>query len=217
MLHVDIPSRTDIAHLNAVRAVCCVSIYLQTSPVTQHAQQDRIEFKNLGRTALDQLRANDTEKSAVAAIAEAIDDLVDDDEFWRFQANSLAVLITPDATRTYRLPNRLTNMVEVSDRFHVKPLLRAMTVPQSAYRPGARAERGARRRGVGRPAARTTRQGRRHAAAMSASARRARRRSAIARRADAFTAARGRRCGCASTHGRSTARCAICWAVARSR
>ncbi len=133
MLHVDIPSRTDIAHLNAVRAVCCVSIYLQTSPVTQHAQQDRIEFKNLGRTALDQLRANDTEKSAVAAIAEAIDDLVDDDEFWRFQANSLAVLITPDATRTYRLPNRLTNMVEVSDRFHVKPLLRAMTVPQSAF------------------------------------------------------------------------------------
>jgi len=133
MLHVDIPSRSDIAHLIAVRAPACVSIYLRTTPVTQAAQQDRIELKNLARTALDQLRAADTDKRAVASIEEAIDDLVDDDEFWRFQAASLAVFATPDATRTFRLPNRLEPMVEVSDRFHVKPLLRAVTVPQTAF------------------------------------------------------------------------------------
>ena len=32
---------------------------------------------------------------------------------------------TPDALRTFRLPNRLTTVVEVSDRYHLKPLLRA--------------------------------------------------------------------------------------------
>ncbi|MFD2399460.1 hypothetical protein ACFSVJ_25605 [Prauserella oleivorans] len=34
---------------------------------------------------------------------------------------------------TYRLPNRLPSTVEVSDRFHVKPLLRAVTFPQAAF------------------------------------------------------------------------------------
>jgi len=133
MLHVDIPSRTDIEQLISVRATACVSIYLRTSPVTEHAQKDRIELKNLARDALEQLRVNETGKRAVVAIEEAIDDLVDDDEFWRFQANSLAVLATPDSTRTFRLPNRLENLVEVSDRFHIKPLLRALTVPQTAF------------------------------------------------------------------------------------
>jgi hypothetical protein len=35
--------------------------------------------------------------------------------------------------RTFRLPNRLQPIVEVSDRFHIKPLLRSITVPQSAF------------------------------------------------------------------------------------
>jgi hypothetical protein len=53
-------------------------------------------------------------------------------EFWRFQARTLAVFATPDATTTFRLPHRLQPAVEVSDRFHVKPLLRALTFPQVA-------------------------------------------------------------------------------------
>lgn len=133
MLHVDIPSRSDIERLITVRAPACVSIYLSTSPVTQDTQKDRIQLKNLARTGLDQLRAGDSNKRAVAAIEEAIDDLVDDDDFWRFQANSLAVFATPDTTRTFRLPNRFEPLVEVSDRFHIKPLLRCITVPQTAF------------------------------------------------------------------------------------
>jgi Bacterial archaeo-eukaryotic release factor family 11 len=133
MLHVDIPSRSDIEHLISVRAPGCVSIYLRTTPITQEARKDRIELKNLGRTGLEQLRATDADKRAVASIGEAIDDLADDDEFWRFQANSLAVFAMPESTRTFRLPNRLEPLVEVSDRFHVKPLLRCLTVPQTAF------------------------------------------------------------------------------------
>ena len=35
--------------------------------------------------------------------------------------------------RTFRLPNHLVEMVKVSDRFHVKPLLRAVSFPQAAF------------------------------------------------------------------------------------
>lgn len=71
-------------------------------------------------------------KADVAETREELEALVDDDEFWRYQARSLAIFATPEALTTFRLPNRLVAMVEVSDRFHVKPLLRAITFPEVA-------------------------------------------------------------------------------------
>jgi hypothetical protein len=95
--------------------------------------RDRIELKNLAKEALRQLETASTDKRRVAALMEHLDDLVDDDEFWRFQAHSLAVLATPDNVRTFRVPNALAKIVEVSDRFHLKPLLRAIAFPNTCY------------------------------------------------------------------------------------
>ena len=133
MLYVDIPTRVDIQRLGAVRAAACVSVYLPTTPLTQDAQADRIALKNLAGSAVDQLRARGADKAEVAAIEESLADLVDDDEFWRFQARSLAVLATAAETLTFRLPNTLQAVALAGDRFFIKPLLRALTVPQSAY------------------------------------------------------------------------------------
>lgn len=131
MLHVDIPTRAEIDELIRNRGSARVTLYLPTTPVTQHAQADRIALKNLTGEALIPLADHD--KREVRVIEELLFDLVDDDVFWEFQANSLAVFVTPESLRTFRLPNRLQPIVEVSDRFHVKPLLRASTVPQSAF------------------------------------------------------------------------------------
>ena len=133
MLHVDIPSRADIERLSNARSPACLSIYLPTTPVTQDAQADRIAMKNLARDGLGKLATDGVPKRTVAAIEEALDDLIDDDEFWRFQANSLVVLATPDETLTFRLPNALEPVVVAGDRFFIKPLLRAVTVPQAAF------------------------------------------------------------------------------------
>ncbi len=40
---------------------------------------------------------------------------------------------TPDALTTFRLPNRLVSLLAVSDRFHLKPMLRSVTFPQVAF------------------------------------------------------------------------------------
>ena len=69
-----------------------------------------------------------------AAIAEQLDDLIDDNEFSRFQAHSLVIFATPEnVPRTFRVPNAFEPLVIVSDRFHVKPLLRSVSLPQSCY------------------------------------------------------------------------------------
>lgn len=133
MLHVDIPTSADLHLLAERRADAAVSIFLPTTPVAGEVSGDRTVLKNLADEALAQLEAAGHHKRDVAAISDLLHGLVDDDEFWRFQANSLAVYATADGVVSYRVPNALTPMVEVSDRFHLKPLLRAVTFGNAAY------------------------------------------------------------------------------------
>lgn len=133
MLYVDTPALSDLRKLNEVRADACVSIYVPTTPLTQDIEASRIETGNLVKQAYEQLEADGFDKRRLAALGEQLDDLLDDDEFWRFQAHSLAILATPDSIRTFRLANRLQAVVEVADRFLLKPLLRAITFPHDAF------------------------------------------------------------------------------------
>src|SRR4029077_2726498 len=61
------------------------------------------------------------------------DDLHEDNAFWAELAHSLAVFAGPDGLRSFRLPNHLGEEAHVADRFYVKPLLRAVTFPQTAF------------------------------------------------------------------------------------
>ncbi len=133
MLYVDIPTLPEFRALAMMRADACVSIYLPTTPVTTETGGSRIEFKNLSRQAIAQLQDAGFDKRRLAGIAEQLDDLGGDDVYWRYLAHSLAVLATPDLMRTFRLPNQLTPLAEVSDRFHLKPLIRAITFPHAAF------------------------------------------------------------------------------------
>lgn len=133
MLHIDLPTRAEILKLSETRASPCVTIYLATTPLTEAAQADRIALKNLGKEAVAQLEAAGTAKRSIWPIEQALAEIGEDDEFWAHQANSLAVLVTPDSVRTFRLPSKLESQVHVSDRFHLKPILRAITFPHDAY------------------------------------------------------------------------------------
>ncbi|MDP1702044.1 MAG: hypothetical protein Q8L53_13925 [Aestuariivirga sp.] len=133
MLYVDIPTQQEIRLLNKRRADACVSIYLPTTPLTQHVVASHTALGNLSRQAFGQLEKAGYDKRRLTLMQAHMDDLLDDNEFWRLQANSLAVLLTPDDIRTFRLANRLQESVEVSDRFHLKPLLRAVAYRHTAF------------------------------------------------------------------------------------
>jgi hypothetical protein len=132
-LHTDIPSRGQIERLLRAGGDHLVSIYLPTSPITPEADAARIAFKNLAAEAVAELRTPGPDADDREAIAQALDDLNDDRDFWTEQAHSLAVFADPHGLRSFRLPNRLTAAVQVADRYYVKPLLRAVTFPQTAF------------------------------------------------------------------------------------
>lgn len=133
MLHIDLPTRSDLERLLTGRDPGSVSIYLATTPLTVDIEASRIELKNLAARALELLGATAVPKRDILAIGDLLGDLDGDDEFWAHQAHSLALFATPGHLTTFRLPNRLGSVVVVSDRFHVKPLLRAVTFPQAAF------------------------------------------------------------------------------------
>lgn len=133
MAHKDIPSRADIDVLANVRQPNCVSIYTPSGPLPEDGERARIELKNQLRDVVAQCEAAGTDKSVIDHIKESVENLLKDTMFWQYQANSLAIFIAEDMVETYRLPNRFTATVDIADRFYIKPLLRTITFPQSAY------------------------------------------------------------------------------------
>lgn len=133
MLYVDVPTLSEFKALHAHREDVCVSIYLETTPLSQFWDASRIALGNLMRTAATQLAEKGVSKNDIATMTQEIESLQEDYEFWRLQAHSLAVLLTPTSIRTFRLPNKLTQTVQVSDRFHLKPLLRSITFRNAAF------------------------------------------------------------------------------------
>ena len=206
-LHTDLPTRTQIDRLIESRHAASVSIYLSTSP-TSNGDAERIELKNLATEAKRQLELAGADRTDLVALDEAINELSDDDAFWHHQARSLAIFVTPDALTTFRLPNHLVDLVEVSDRFHVKPLLRAVTFPNVGVRARARPGIGSAHRG--RPGDRPRRGERPRSSDRHRGCRRQVFHQGSWPQREAPRLTRGRRCRCASTRARSTRRSALC-------
>ena len=133
MLYVDIPTASDLLSLAEQRYPVSVSLYLPTTPVSTKAQGSRIELKSLIRSAVQELERRGADAADIAAVDDLGHSLVDDAEFWRFQAHGLAVFATPHSIRHYRLPNRLELRCSVSDRFQITQLLRSVTFPNAGY------------------------------------------------------------------------------------
>jgi len=154
MLDIDIPGLEEFKALARVKGETCVSLYLPTSPIGSSAKVNRTAFKDLAKEALSQLKEAGIGKAGIAAFEHQFDclagaepDVQDQDKvreqrcakpdpiesFWHYQASGLAVLVTSGATRTFRLPNSPKPLAEVADRFHLTPLIRAMTAPHDVY------------------------------------------------------------------------------------
>jgi hypothetical protein len=152
MLHIDIPGLEEFKVLAQVKGETCVSLYLPTSPLGSSAKVNRTAFKDLAKEALSQLKEAGIGKAGIAAFEHQFDRLAGAEpdaqdkvrkqrrakpdpieSFWHYQASGLAVLVTSGATRTFRLPNSPKPLAEVADRFHLTPLIRAMTSPHDVY------------------------------------------------------------------------------------
>ncbi|GAB1541946.1 hypothetical protein NUACC21_46190 [Scytonema sp. NUACC21] len=100
-----------------------VSIYMPMQTAGPEVRQNSIRFKNLVKDAEARLiDAGINHNDAVALLAQAHS--LDRTDFWeQIGDQGLAVFISHDVFRYYTLPLEFDELVVVTDRFHIKPLL----------------------------------------------------------------------------------------------
>ncbi|MFW6102526.1 MAG: hypothetical protein ACOC6O_02595 [Chloroflexota bacterium] len=98
------------------------SIYMPTHRAGD-TQQDPIRLKNLLREAEGRLVDYGLRVSDAGKLLEPAQQLLRDSHFWQHQGDGLAIFLSPEIFRYYRLPYSFQDLVVVAERFHIKPLL----------------------------------------------------------------------------------------------
>jgi hypothetical protein len=86
-------------------------------------QQDPIRLKNLLGEAEEVLVTMGLRSPEAGELLEPAQELLGDYEFWQHQSDGLAIFLSLKLFRAYRFPLEFDELVVVTDRFHVKPLL----------------------------------------------------------------------------------------------
>ena len=137
-MSIDIPTSGDFAQLTQSRNDASVSIYVAAAGGESHAITHNVDAAQTAlRSALSdslrELAEAGTAASVRSAISEHVEALLSDRLFWATGARSLAIFVTPDDLRVFRLMNRLPFAHSTGDRFDVGPMIRAVTFDHTGY------------------------------------------------------------------------------------
>jgi hypothetical protein len=120
---MDTLEQKDIRELIETSGAWSVSLYMPTHRVGREQQQDPIRLKNLFVQAKEMLSDYGADKSEVQEMMRPVQSMITDTDFWQHQSEGLAVLLSTDFSRTFRLPASFDELIMVSKNFHIKPLL----------------------------------------------------------------------------------------------
>ena len=120
---MEVPTGVDIDELLAPRDAPCVSLFMPAHRKGAETQQDRPRLKNLLDRAEGRLLALGLRAPEARAVLQPGRQQLDDVEFWRHQGDGLAVYLAPGWARVFRLPYESPELLVVSGRCHLRPLL----------------------------------------------------------------------------------------------
>lgn len=119
---MDIITAATIESLVRHDAERCVSVYMPTHRFGRETAQGPIRLANLLDRAGDELVAAGMRSPDADELLGRGRLLTERDMFWQHQEQGLAMFIAPERTWLFRLPVAFTELVVVTDAFHVKPL-----------------------------------------------------------------------------------------------
>jgi hypothetical protein len=116
-------STTDLRVLIGEHETPCVSIFMPTHRSGPEVQQNPIRLKNLLYETLERLIAIGLRSPEAEELLAPIQGLQEDRSYWQRQREGLAIFLSPDLFVNFRLPVTFEDLVVVTDRFHLKPML----------------------------------------------------------------------------------------------
>ncbi len=120
-------TREDLQSLMEATGKTAVSIYMPTHRTGREQQQDPIRLKNLLDEVHDQLKSRGWNTAEVNKFLDPARSLFGDEHFFQHLSDGLALLLSEDVFRTYRVPIDFDEFVRLSDHFYLKPLMPLLT------------------------------------------------------------------------------------------
>lgn len=120
---MDVLNKTDLQELVDMDGKWHMSIYMPTHRAGREQQQDPIRLKNLLADAEKKLVEYGVRRPDVEEMLRPAEELLVLRDFWQHQSEGLAIFLSEDHSKIYRLPYRFDEMVIVSNSFYVKPIL----------------------------------------------------------------------------------------------
>jgi hypothetical protein len=120
---MDAITRADLETFLAGHRGWHVSLFMPAHRAGRETEQDPIRYKNLLREVEERLLSKGLRSPDVREILKPAQGLLQEPGFWRHQSDGLAVFFTPEEFHSYRLPLPFEELVVISSRFHLKPLL----------------------------------------------------------------------------------------------
>jgi hypothetical protein len=120
---MDILNPAALKSLIAQQGKWCVSLYMPTHRTGQEEQQDPLRLKNLLAEAEAKLLASGLRRPEVQKLMRPAQELLWNKEFWQHQGDGLAIFLTNDFHKVYRLPVEFEEILNTGTGFHFKPLL----------------------------------------------------------------------------------------------
>jgi hypothetical protein len=121
--HMNVLTRNNLNLLMAVHKGPCVSVFMPMHRSGPETQQDPIRLKNLIREAEERLIARGLHTPEAKELLEPAERLLRDGLFRQHQSDGLAMFLSLGVFHYYPLPFVFEELVIVTDRFHIKPLL----------------------------------------------------------------------------------------------
>ena len=120
---MNVLTRNNLKLLMAVHKGLCVSVFMPMHRSGPETQQDPIRLKNLIREAEERLIARGLRTPEAKELLEPAERLLRDGLFRQHQSDGLAMFLSLGVFHYYLLPFVFEELVIVTDRFHIKPLL----------------------------------------------------------------------------------------------
>jgi len=120
---MNVLTRNNLKLLMEIHRGPCVSVFMPMHRSGPETQQDLIRFKNLIREAEELLIARGLPAPEARKLLESAQKLLQGDLFHQHQNDGLGMFLSPEVFRYYLLPFVFKELVIVTDRFHIRPLL----------------------------------------------------------------------------------------------
>jgi hypothetical protein len=129
-MHLDAFTSAELSSLMGETRQYCVSVFMPTFRKGD-AEQNPIRMKNLLRKTDEKLRERGLRSTD--AYLQPARSLINDSGFWEHVADGLAIFMTEDGVRLFRLPLQFPEIVIVNTRFYIKPLLPLLSEEKRFY------------------------------------------------------------------------------------